>query len=251
MILIPARNPSPWTGPAGNNTYLLTGAVAVLIDAGTGVPEHLDEIARTLAGEPLGAILITHGHPDHAAGIPALLARWPAARVIRYPDEGAAPIPAGDRHLLPIRTPGHAPDHLCFLDPDSRDLYCGDLIRSGGSIVIPASQGGDVRQYLDSLRRVRGLAPRRLLPGHDWIVDDPAPLINHFIRHRLEREAQVAAAVRAGLTTAEAIAASLYPGLPESLRHAAIDTVQAHLLKLEAERPASNPQPGTPNPEPR
>ncbi len=48
VILIPARNESTWTGPSGNNTYLLTGAVAALIDAGVGAPEHLDEIARTL-----------------------------------------------------------------------------------------------------------------------------------------------------------------------------------------------------------
>lgn len=188
-------------------------------------------------------VFITHGHPDHASGIPALLTRWPGARVIRHPDEGVDPVAAGDGHLIPIRTPGHAPDHLCFLDRASRDLYCGDLLRTGGSIVIPASQGGDVRQYLDSLRLVRGLAPRRLLPGHGEIVDDPAPLIDQFIRHREEREAEVAEALRAGLTTPEAIAARLYPGLPESLRHAAIDTVRSHLLKLQADRQTPNPEP--------
>ena len=40
-------------------------------------------------------------------------------------------------------------------------------------MVIPAGQGGDLRAYLASLRRVRDVHPRRLLPGHGPIIDDP------------------------------------------------------------------------------
>ena len=32
-ILLPAHNASAWTGPTGNNTYLLPGRVPTLIDA--------------------------------------------------------------------------------------------------------------------------------------------------------------------------------------------------------------------------
>lgn len=229
--VIGARNPSEWTGPGGNNTYVMMGLAPALVDAGTGMPAHLDEIAEALAGAPLAVVLITHGHPDHASGLPALLARWPSAKVVRYPDEGAV-VAAGDVHLRPIRTPGHAPDHLCFFEPVSRDLFCGDLLRTGGSIVIPASQGGNVREYVASLRRMRALGPVRLLPGHGSVVDDPDPLFDQYLRHREEREAQVAAALRRGLTTADAIAASLYPGLEGRLLAAAVDTVRAHMIKL-------------------
>lgn len=232
MQIVRARNASAWTGPTGNSTYLLPGAVPALVDAGVGAPDHIEEIAAALGGAPLALVLLTHAHPDHASGIPALAARWPGLRVLRYPDAGPGPIAAGDGALLPLPTPGHAPDHLCFFDTAAGDLYCGDLLRAGGSIVIPASQGGSVRAYLESLRRVRSLAPRRLLPAHGEIVADPGALIDEYIRHREAREAQVAGAYRAGHTTAETIAAAIYPPLPPALRRAAADTVEAHLIKL-------------------
>src|SRR5688572_30908826 len=107
MLLVPAGNPSPWTGPGGNNTWLLTGAVPALIDAGVGQPAHLDAIERALDGATLAVILVTHSHPDHVAGLPALRARWPAATV-----RNAAPdacrdgeiIGAGDGALRALHT---------------------------------------------------------------------------------------------------------------------------------------------------
>ena len=69
--MLPAGNASPWTGPTGNNTYLLTGAVMALVDAGVGNAGHLDAVEGALQGRALDLVLPTHGHPDHVAGIPA------------------------------------------------------------------------------------------------------------------------------------------------------------------------------------
>ena len=228
-LLIPAANPSEWTGPTGNNTWLVPGREPALVDAGTGRPEHVDAVARALDGVPLARVLITHWHPDHVSGLPALRDRWPRLVVV---DSAREPIPAGDGVLEAVPTPGHAPDHLCFFDRQSRDLYCGDLARRGGTIVIPASKGGDLRAYLDSLRRVRALDPRRLLPGHGPIVEDPIALIDEYIAHREQREQQILKAILDGARTVPDIVRRVYPALPESLSDAAADSVRAHLMKL-------------------
>jgi len=228
-LLIPAGNPSEWTGPTGNNTWLINGREPALVDAGTGLAEHVEAVARALDGAALARVFVTHWHPDHVKGLPALKDRWPRLAVMESAGE---PQPAGDGVLEIVPTPGHAPDHLCFYDRAAGDLYCGDLARRGGTIVIPASKGGDLRAYLASLRRVRDLSPRRLLPGHGPIVDDPSALIDEYIAHRERREQQILKAILEGARTVPDIVRHVYPALPESLSDAAAESVRAHLIKL-------------------
>jgi glyoxylase-like metal-dependent hydrolase (beta-lactamase superfamily II) len=253
-LLIHARNASEWTGPTGNNTWLLTGREPALVDAGVGHPEHLADIERALDGATLARVFITHGHPDHVGGLPALHARWPELEVIRFrppdrlrPDSAESAealraiaagerFAAGDTTLLVIPTPGHAPDHLCFFDEASGDFYCGDLARLGGTVVIPAAKGGNLREYLASLERVRALQPRRLLPGHGPIVDDPIALIDEYIAHREFRDRQILGAIAAGARTADEIVERVYAGLSPALKRAAADTVEAHLRKLREDQ---------------
>ena len=238
MLRIPAGNPSPWTGPEGNNTYLLPGAVPALVDAGVGVPAHLDAVARALGESPLARVLITHSHPDHVGGVPGLLARWPEADVRNYPPNRCRDdeiIAGGDTRLVALHTPGHAPDHFCFFDEQTRDLYCGDLARRGGTIVVPASKGGNLAEYLASLRRIRELAPARLLPGHGPIIEDVVELIDEYLKHRAEREHQVLEALQSGCETIAQLVDRIYSGLHPSVVPAAADSVLAHLIKLRDE----------------
>ena len=235
-LLLPAGNASEWTGPTGNNTWLLRGRVPTLIDAGVGNPAHLEALARALGGRPLSLVLITHGHLDHAAGAPAIHDRWPSARVRRMGgEEGLVPderIEAGNGTLRALHTPGHSPDHCCFLLEQTSEIFCGDLVRMGGTVVIPASKGGNLAQYLDSLRRVRDLRPSRLLPGHGPVIDEPDLVIDDYIAHRAERDRQILDAVGAGCRSTRPIVQAVYPGLPAALTSAAEDTVLAHLVRL-------------------
>jgi glyoxylase-like metal-dependent hydrolase (beta-lactamase superfamily II) len=240
-IILRAGNASAWTGPTGNNTYLLLGAVPTLVDAGVGEPAHIDAIATSLRGVPLAQVLITHAHSDHIAGLPAVRERWGQISIFSGSDlrlserdeRDLSPVRAGDGWLTPLYTPGHSPDHYCFLDEAAGDVYCGDLARANGTIVIPASRGGNLRYYLDSLARIRELRPGRLLPGHGPVITDPASLIDGYLAHRADREAQVVDVLRRGDATPLEIVPLIYGTLTDSIAAAAADSVLAHLIKLE------------------
>ena len=249
--LIPAHNPGPYTG-AGNNTYLLNGKSPVLIDAGTGDSRHVTGVAAALVRSPstsLTKVLVTHGHGDHASGISALMTRWPEVVVAKMPwperDERYSAfwtpiadsdlIPAGDTTLQAVHTPGHAPDHLCFLDSASGVLFTGDLVVNGSTVMIPASSGGDLVAYLASLQRVLSLQPTRLLPAHGPAIDDPVTLVRHYLDHRQSREDQILAAIRTGVDTVDGLVSHVYEALDPQLIPAARESVLAHLEKLRVE----------------
>lgn len=245
ITLVPGFNPGPYTG-TGNNTYLVNGGEPTLIDAGDGRPEHLSALREALAGARLVRVLVTHGHPDHATGAPVLAAEWPDAEFVKMPwvgqDEqfgvpwGAVAdgdeVSAGDWRLRVIHTPGHAPDHLCFFHEDSRTLFCGDLVIEGTSVVIPATHGGSLTSYLQSLDLIRALRPVRVLPAHGPEVTDLAALVARYIDHRGRREVEILDALKAGSVTPDAIVDRVYGDLPRNLRPMATESVLAHLVKL-------------------
>ena len=142
---------------------------------------------------------------------------------------------AAERLGVPVATGFNAPDHCCFFDERSGDLYCGDLARMGGTVVIPASRGGNLKQYLESLRLAASLNPKRLLPGHGPIVEDPCALIDQYSRHRAERDEQILRAVRQGARTPGEIVREVYSRLAPGLEPAAEQPVVAHLIKLRDE----------------
>ncbi|MGE0813692.1 MAG: MBL fold metallo-hydrolase [Vicinamibacterales bacterium] len=232
---------------AGNWTYLLPGARPVLVDAGVGRPEHLDAIAAEAPGGP-DRVLVTHAHPDHASGAPALVRRFPAARFLKRPWPGHdgtevrwAALADGDAvetdqgPLIAVHTPGHSPDHLVFWHRDSGTAFTGDLLVAGGTVVIPATRGGRLSDYLRSLETVASLGLRRALPAHGPPIDDPASLIGSYFTHRQFRERQVVDALRAGVGDPAAIAARIYDGLDPALQPMAEESVLAHLVKLADE----------------
>ena len=233
-----APNPGPFTGP-GTNTWLLgDGPARVLIDPGPDLDAHRQAVGRALEGAALGVILVTHDHLDHLAGAEAL-ALGHHCRIARYPElaDGDEILVSG-LSLQAIHTPGHAPDHLSFWMAEDRVLFCGDLILGQGSSVI-AWPGGDVGDYLDSIARVAQLAPRMLFPGHFDPVLAAGPRIEECRRHRLEREAQIAAALSPTAQDANQISRAVYgaelrsrPGA-EQLHLAALASTRAHLEKLE------------------
>jgi glyoxylase-like metal-dependent hydrolase (beta-lactamase superfamily II) len=86
--------------------------------------------------------------------------------------------------------------------------------------------------YLESLEKVRALAPRVIYPGHGPPVENPAGRIDSLIRHRADREAQVLDALAEGLDTPGKMAERIYRALGEKIVRIGASMVTAHLDKL-------------------
>lgn len=250
LVGLEAGNPGPMTG-SGNRTWLLTGTVPTLVDAGVGAAGHLEALASALdaAGQQLAQVLVTHAHPDHVSGAPALAARWPAARFRKLPwadrdrrievawqplDDGEM-VPAGDIELQVVHTPGHSPDHVCFWHAGSATLFGGDLLIEGSTVVVPGTRGGDLVAYLRSLDRIAALAPRVVLPAHGPVIEDPVGLIERYSAHRAERERSILQAIAGGATDLDAIVSVVYPALTGPMRAVALESAHAHVTKLRDE----------------
>ena len=131
----------PHMGPMDNNAYILscpqTGE-AVIVDA----PAEPDKLLRELGDVKVKAIIITHRHGDHTAGLVEMKNRT-GVPVIAHPDDAQAlPVTpdlqlsdgesykVGNIELRAIHTPGHTPGGLCLLT--GQHLFSGDTLFPGG-----------------------------------------------------------------------------------------------------------------------
>ena len=229
VLLVRAPNPSPFTLD-GTNTWIVGRDPAWVVDPGPALEEHLDAVTRAVRERGgAGGIALTHDHPDHAEGLPALAARLGDPPVGRMP-----PLRDGDAFgpFTALHVPGHAADHLVFVADGA--AFTGDAVLGAGSVFI-APGGGGLGEYLDGLRRLRALGLERIHPGHGPEVADPDAKLDEYVAHRLERERRIVAALDAGLRDEDELVAAAWDDVPEGLRLPARWTLQAHLEKLRAE----------------
>lgn len=237
-----APNPSPMTLD-GTNTWILAepGAErAVVVDPGPEDDGHLRRVLQTVRdqGRTVGAVLLTHGHPDHSAGA-ASFAKLAGGLAVRALDPrhrlGSEGLGEGDVVTLDgldvrvMETPGHSDDSLCFWVAADSAILTGDTVLGYGTTVVEGGLG----DYLASLDRLRDFAgeagARTILPGHGPKLDDPVGALDHYIVHRRRRLAQVEAALDAGARTAREVVEIVYADVDSSLWPAAEWSVQAQL----------------------
>ena len=113
--------------------------------------------------------------------------RWPTARWCR---------PAGSRFTA-VHTPGHTSNHTCWALAEEQALFTGDHIM-GWSTTVVSPPDGDMTAYIDSLRKVAARDDTVLWPTHGPPRHDAREYVPALVEHRLQREAAVLAAVRAG-----------------------------------------------------
>jgi hydroxyacylglutathione hydrolase len=241
-------NPGMMTGP-GTNTYLIGTRDPILLDTGAGVPEYMNELdgyLRERGWKQPSRVVITHRHRDHLGGVDHLRERFRGLRVGKMLHRDAdlpagiedlregRPIEGDGFTLVPLHTPGHASDHLCYFLPEERAVFTGDVVLSGSTTVIPA-EDGDLLDYLSSLERLQALGVRRIYPAHGPVVEDGPALIAEYIEHRLLRERQILQALGDGRHTIPAMVETIYALVPKHLHPMAGQSVASHLKKLARE----------------
>jgi len=235
------------------------GRVAV-IDPGPDDPEHLAHLRDALAGETVSHILITHTHRDHSPAARALK-QWTGAPTYGFGPHGAGKPEhgieqgivveeGGDTVFVPdirvrdgdviegdgftlecVHTPGHTSNHMCYALREEKALFTGDHVM-GWSTTVVAPPDGDMGDYLASLKKLLAREDRVYWPAHGGAVRNPKDFVAAYLAHRMEREAQILAALKDGLGRIPDMVNRIYVGLDPRLIPAAGLSVLAHLLEL-------------------
>ena len=157
-----------------NYIWTITSAGrAIVVDPGDAEPVLAWLVAANLE---LSAILVTHKHADHIAGVAALVARHAPAHVIAPATEGnahaSATVGAGDRFVIEemgfdfavYATPGHTRGHITMVA--DRRVFCGDALFSCGCGRL--FEGGSA-DLLTSMRVFRSLPEDSMICcGHEY-----------------------------------------------------------------------------------
>jgi hydroxyacylglutathione hydrolase len=175
------------------NSFLIAGKEVCLVDAGVaGSAPAILSMAGEAGKNPgdLSTLVLTHSHPDHIGGAPAIL-RETGCLVAAHPDERAwiedpdlqareRPVPGfstlvegpvrvdrllqdGDRielgenrHLTVIHTPGHSPGSLSLWLEDEGVLITGDALPVRGEIPVYDDPAASLRS-IAGLERLDGV----------------------------------------------------------------------------------------------
>ena len=249
------RNPGPFTFKGTSVAVIGRGRV-VVVDPGPDDPEHLAALRAALDGETVTHILVTHTHRDHSPAARALK-QWTGAPTYGFGPHGAgahesgiAVEEGGDRDFVPdiaardgdvlegdgftiecVYTPGHTSNHVCYALKEEKALFSGDHVM-GWSTTVIVPPDGDMGDYLASLKKLLARDDAVYWPAHGGPIRDPQTFVAAYLEHRLAREAQILAALDAGVSAIPDIVERVYVGLDPRLKPAAGLSVLAHLLLL-------------------
>lgn len=169
------------TVPAFDDNYLWivhNGRHAIVVD-----PGDADAIVQALSQHQLtlSAILLTHHHPDHTGGVPALRALFEVP-VYGPSNDGIEGITNalndGDTVLIEplslklevMSVPGHTLGHIAYYTAEQAWLFCGDTLFAGGCGRLFE---GTPAQMLNSLDRLAALPENTLVYcAHEYTLSN-------------------------------------------------------------------------------
>ena len=173
-------------------------------------------------------------------GLPRSLFATPIEPGVRL--RGGEVFHVGDVALEVLWTPGHTPGHICLFEHNRGLLFTGDHVLPWitPNVSLDSYQRDNpLQDFLDSLRAVRSLPVRRMLPAHEWDTTTFAERITQLLAHHDHRLHEVSEALSAqgGRTTLD-VARSVrwtsgdYARFTPWMQRAALGEALAHLVYL-------------------
>ena len=147
----------------------------------------------------------------------------------------------GGYHFVAIDTPGHSPGHMCLYEAEHKILFTGDHVLFSITPNISRSRGAkdSLKDYVDSLMKIRDLDAVYLLPAHRDVTGKLAERVDEIIEHHGERVRETLDVLDTyGGTTAYEIAGKMnwnirYEGtweqFPRKQKPFAVNEINAHL----------------------
>ena len=157
------------------------------------------------------------------AGAGEIADKWRSAMPAERPDmsdygmpdiwlEQDITIDLGARQLDAISTPGHTQGHYVFADRANGLLFAGDHVLPTITPSVgfePAWVDQPLRDFMESLRKVRELPDLQVLPAHGPTGMSSHQRVDELLQHHEERLTASEVAVRGGAATAWEVAGEL------------------------------------------
>jgi glyoxylase-like metal-dependent hydrolase (beta-lactamase superfamily II) len=255
-----ANNPGPFTFK-GTVSYIIGRGKVAILDPGPADDAHTAALLDAVRGETVTHIFVTHTHRDHSPAVPRIKAATGAIVYAQGPHRLARPLHIGETRRLDasadmdfrpdvaladgevvsgdgwtieaLTTPGHTANHMAYALRESDLIFSGDHVMAWSTTIV-APPDGAMSDYMASLQKLARRTEPVYLPGHGGPVRDAPRFVQHYIRHRLGREASILHRLGKGATDIPTIVKAVYIGLDPRLVGAASLSALAHLEDLVA-----------------
>ncbi len=106
-----------------------------------------------------------------------------------------------------------------------------------GSTVVIGPPDGNMKQYIESLEKLKNYDAEKLAPGHGEVMEGLDQIADWIINHRLKREKKVFDALKVvSRGTPDSLVEKVYDDVDSSLFPIAKASLLAHLIKLEEDK---------------
>lgn len=173
---------------------------------------------------------------------------WP--QIVRYQEptgllKDGDVLPFKSTNLKIIATPGHSLGHICIFDTTRKILFSGDHILSRitphigiyhiSSLINEELDFSNILDYyLKSLDKILELDPKKILPAHQDIINNPRERIGEIKQHHQKRFNEIRKSIENEPLTPYQIS-KIHFGieLDDMNKYLALNEVLSHLIYLE------------------